>query len=120
MGWSIGKSRREKIYKRCKKEFGRGFQLKFLRQSLLEDDDIAPIDTPYFSYKISLSEIPLDEVIQSLPRIVSPKVILHDIDIAQDMPYITTRKDVRKFVLEEGLVEENNIVGDRRQLHIIL
>jgi len=114
--WSIGKDRRDKIYKRCKEQFGKGFQLKLLRQSKLEGYDIAPINTPYFSFKVSLSDVPIDEVIHSLPHLISSRIILHDIDIAQDIQYITTRKDVKQFILDNNLVREKDIIDDRKKV----
>ena len=103
----------DKIYQWCKQEFGKRFQLKLLRQSKLEDNDIAPINIPYFSFKVSLSDVLINEVKKhSLTSLISSKIILHDIDIAQDIQNITTRNDVERFILDNELVKEEDIIDD--------
>ena len=61
---------------------------------------------PYFSFKVSLSDVPIDEVIQSLTSLISSKIILHNINIAQDIQYITTRNDVEKGLIMRGLYSQ--------------
>jgi len=83
----------------------------------LEDNDIAPINIPYFSFKVSLSDVLINEVKKhSLTSLISSKIILHDIDIAQDIQYITTRNDVERFILDNDLVKEEDIIDDRRKV----
>src|SRR5882724_748103 len=73
------------------------------------------MNTPYFSFKFSLSDVPINEVIQSLTSLISSKIILHNIDIAQDIQY-TTRNDVERFILDNDLVKEEDIIDDRRKV----
>lgn len=113
--WTIGRDKREEIYKKCKKSFGNAFKLVLLRSSHMKSSDIAPIGTSYFSFKVSLSEVSLEKILTALSNILSDEIIFHDIDITQDIPYITTRQDVQKYILENGIKKEN-IVNDLRKV----
>ena len=87
--WSIGKDHRVYIQKMCKRSFGGSFQIKRLHSSTLMDNDIAPKGTEYYCIKISLSLVPLERVLNCIRKIICNDIILHDIDITQDVPYIT-------------------------------
>jgi hypothetical protein len=113
--WSIGTNHRVYIQKECQKYFGDSFELKMIRSDVLKEDDIAVAGTPYYCFKISLSEVPIRIILSNLKNIVCKDIILHDIDIAQDIKYITTRKDVRDHILDMG-VPKKNIVDDKNKV----
>jgi hypothetical protein len=113
--WSIGKNRIDRIRRKCKEDFGNSFRIDLLAAhkgvSELIKDDIAPQGTQYFSLKISLSEVSIEKVLYFLGNITSDNVILHDIDITQDVPYITNRETVEEHILGRG-IEKRFIVSD--------
>ena len=113
--WSIGKNRIDKVRYQCKEHFDNSFNIDLLAAhtgvSELIKDDIAPKGTQYFSLKISLSENSIERVLDFLENIISNNVILHDIDITQDVPYITNREKVEEHILEKG-IERRFIVND--------
>jgi hypothetical protein len=113
--WSIKTNQRVYIQKKCKEYFDDAFELKMIRSAELKDDDIAPAGTSYYCFKISLSEVPIRDILFKLRYIVCEDVILHDIDIAQDIKYITTRKDVRSHILKHG-IHEKDIINDRSKV----
>jgi hypothetical protein len=113
--WSIGINQRVYIQQKCKQYFDSSFELKMIRSDELKDDDIAPVGTPYYCFKISLSEVPIGHILSKLKNIVCEGIILHDIDIAQDIKCITTRKDVKDHILKNGVYKEN-IVDDRSKV----
>jgi hypothetical protein len=111
--WLIGDNNLEYIKTQCKHYFENSFSLVLMRRGILKEDDIAPQETPYLSIKISLSKVDLENILEAIPNIVNcDDIILHSIDIAQDVEYITTRKDVEEHILANG-VERKNIVNDR-------
>jgi nitrogen regulatory protein PII len=111
--WSIHTNVKEDIRNKCKHWFGNSFHLTQLRQGNLKDNDIAPNGTPYFSIRITLSEVDLEHVLEAIPSIANTdNVIIHDIDIAQDINYITTRRNVEEHILANG-VQKRDIVDDR-------
>src|SRR3979490_3337292 len=113
--WSIGKDHRVYIQKMCNRSFGGSFQIKRLHSSTLMDNDIAPKETEYYCIKISLSLVPLERVLNFIRKIIRNDIILHDIEITQDVPYITIRKDVMKHILKNGIIKRD-IVDDRRKV----
>jgi hypothetical protein len=113
--WSIGKDDRVYIYNQCIRWFHSSFQLKQIRNDTLKSSDIAPKGTEYYTYKVSLSDVQLGRVIESLEDIPCNNIILHDIDITQDIPYITTREIVKEYVLRHDILEKD-IVDDRRKV----
>ena len=113
--WSVGTNHRDHIQKKCREYFDNAFELKMIRSSNLKDDDIAPVGTLYYCFKVSLSEVPLGHVLSKLKEIVCENIVLHDIDIAQDVKYITTRADVEDHILENG-IHPADIVDDRSKV----
>jgi hypothetical protein len=95
----------------CKEYFGISCKVSLITASELTDNDIAPKGTTYFSIKLSLSEVKLEKVLNSLKYIISSNVILHDIDITQDIPYITHREQVKEHILKKG-IEQKLIIDD--------
>ena len=82
---------------------------------LLERCDHPPKGTEYYCIKISLSAVPLEKVLDFIRKIIHSDIILHDIDITQDVPYITIRKDVMEHILRNGIIKRD-IVDDRRKV----
>ena len=125
--WSIEKDKEDEdpdndinwriyIQKKCKLYFDNRFDIKMVSSGKLKDDDIAPAGTTYYRFKISLSEVPIACILNRLKRIVHKKVIFHDIDISQDIGYITTRKDVEKHILTNKICHKKDIVDDRKKV----
>jgi hypothetical protein len=113
--WSIGNDFRNIIFAKCRAYFSQSFRIRLLRSDTLKNNDIATQNTPYFSYKISLSEAPIKDIIKFLKNTICDEIILHDIDITQDVKYITTREDVLKHILNNG-IEGKDIVNDRKKV----
>jgi hypothetical protein len=110
--WSIGTNKKAYVYRQCRYWFENSFCLTYLREGTLKNDDIAPEGTSYFSIKVSLSEVALEVILVAIQSIATDEVIVHDIDIAQDIDYITSRKDVENYILANG-VKKEDIVNDR-------
>jgi hypothetical protein len=108
--WSLEENRINEIYHKCKKHLNTSFKINFLKTqrsiSELTMDDIAPKGTKYFPIKISLSEVSIKKAIHFLEDTISHNLILHDIDITQDIPYITNRNIVEKHILKKGIKKE--------------
>src|SRR3979490_577642 len=102
--WSIGKDHRVYIQKMCKKLFNNSFQIKRLRSSTLMDNDIASKGTEYHCFKISLSAVPLEKVLDFIRKIIHTDIIPAQIKNTHNAPHITIHKDVMEHILKNGIV----------------
>lgn len=73
----------------------------------------------YIAVKVSFANIPFTTLIPELSHVLAELkhkcVVLHDLDIAVDCAYISTRLIIERYILGQG-VEQANIIKDRHSV----
>jgi len=84
------------------------------------NDDIIGMGVDYVSFKVSLSNEDPAVLIQSLKSgssvLRNSQVFLKDIDVTADCFGSSTREHVRKYIIENNIAQESDIINDRNKV----
>lgn len=96
------------------------FNVSLLNSGRCTENDIIPVGTKYKSFKVSLSREDPQNVCSTLrigtSTLNNEDIYIHDIDITLDCRGAVTRQIIEKYIIQNNIAGESDIVNDANRV----